>query len=201
MRQTAETISGYTYASPEIPKSSISMQELEELKATAGFTDEDQRYLKLAGDVLADQTKQIVDHWRAGIIVSIPHLAKHSRSLEGEPIPEYLAKSNLRFQQWILDTCFRTYDQDWLNYQQEIAARHTSVRKNQVDGASSTPFVPLRHILTFVPVMNETIKPYLAAGGHSHEVIDKMHLAWCKSIQIQLALWSRFYADVTPQEW
>jgi len=86
-----------------------------------------------AGEVLTGQTKQIVDHWRSGIIASIPNLARHSRSPEGAPIPEYLTKSNLRFEQWILDTCLRPYDQDWINYQQEIALRHTSAKKNQVD--------------------------------------------------------------------
>jgi hypothetical protein len=28
----------------------------------------------------------------------------------------------------VLDTCFRRNDQDWLNYQQEMALRHTSVK-------------------------------------------------------------------------
>jgi len=108
---------------------------------------------------------------------------------------DYLAKSNLRFQQWILDTCLRPYDQDWLNYQQEIALRHTSLKKNQIDGVRSTPYVPLRDIVAFIAVINETIKPYLAAKGHSPVNVDKMHLAWCKSLQLQLALWTRPYAD------
>ena len=98
------------------------MQELENLKVSVGFTVEDQRYLELAGEVLADQTRQIVHHWRSGIIAGIPNLARHSRTPEGDPLPDYLAKSNLRFEQWILDTCLRPYDQDWINYQQEIAS-------------------------------------------------------------------------------
>ena len=118
-------------------------------------------------------------------------------------MPDYLAKSNLRFEQWILDTCLRSYDQDWINYQQEIALRHTSARKNQVDGVQSTPFVPLRDVMSFVAVMNETIKPYLAARGNSAEEVSNMHLAWCKSIQMQLALWIGPYADTrqSPTEW
>ena len=44
-----------------------------------------------------------------------------------------MANSNLRFQQWIQDTCLRPYDQDWINYQHEIALRHTSLKKNKVD--------------------------------------------------------------------
>jgi hypothetical protein len=168
---------------------------LENLKTSAGFTEETQRYLRLAGEVLADQTAQIVNHWRSRIIASIPHLARHSRTPEGDPIPEYLAKSNLRFEQWILDTCLRSYDQDWLNYQHEIALRHTTVKKNQTDGVRSTQYVPLRDVIAFVAVMNETIKPYLAAKGHSAEEVDKMHLAWSKSLQLQLALWTGPYME------
>ena len=120
---------------------------------------------------------------------------------EGNPLPNYLAASNQRFQQWILDTCLRPYDQTWLDYQQEIALRHTSLKKNQVDGVQSTPHVPLRDIIAFIPVMNETIKPYMAAKGHSPEDVEKMHLAWCKSLQLQISLWTGLYAKLTPNEW
>jgi len=107
MKQVSEHIPGYSYGTAEVAPSPLSMRELEELKISAGFTEEDQRYLRLAGEVLRDQTEQIVDHWRSGIIASIPHLARHSRTPEGNAIPQYLAASNLRFQQWILDTCLR----------------------------------------------------------------------------------------------
>jgi hypothetical protein len=195
MKRIAEDIHGYTYGLAEVPRSVISLQELEDLKVTVGFTEEDQRWLRLAGEVLADQASRIVAHWRSGIIAGIPNLARHSRTPEGEAIPEYLERSNLRFQQWILDTCLRPYDQDWINYQQEIALRHTSVKKNKVDAVQSTPYVPLRDIIAFIPVMNETIKPYLAAKGHSVDTVEKMHRAWCKSLQLQAALWAKIYTD------
>jgi hypothetical protein len=188
-------IPGYTYGMPEVAQSVVSVQELDDLKASAGFSEEDERYLRQAGAVLADQTKQIVDHWRSGIIARIPNLARHSRTPEGDPIPEYLGNSNLRFQQWILDTCLRSYDQNWLNYQQEIALRHTRLKKNQTDGVQSTPFVPFEDVIAFVVVMNETIKPYLAAKGNSVEEVEGMHRAWCKSMHLQLALWIRPYAE------
>jgi hypothetical protein len=202
-KMIAEHIHGYTYGTPEVAKSSVSMRELEDLKISVGFTEDDQRYLRLAGEALAGQTKQLVDHWRNGIIAGIPNLARHSRTPEGEAIPDYLAKSGLRFEQWILDTCLRPYDQDWLDYQQEIAVRHTSLKKNKVDAVRSTPYVPLRDIVAFIAVMNETIKPYLAKKGHSVEDVGKMHQAWCKSIQLQLALWSKSYIDnaQAPNEW
>jgi Protoglobin len=201
MKKTSETIPGYSYGTDAISKSSISLQELEQMKISVGFTEEDERYLRLAGEVLGDQTKQVVEHWRSHIIASIPHLARHSRSPDGKPLPDYLAASNQRFQQWVLDTCLRPYDQTWLDYQQEIALRHTSLKKNQVDGVQSTPHVPLRDIIAFIPVMNETIKPYLAAKGHSPENVEKMHLAWCKSLQLQISLWTGLYARLTPTEW
>ena len=196
----APEIPGYTYGSAEVTASPVSMQDLENLKVSVGFTAGDRRYLQLAGEVLAGQTSQIVQHWRSGIIAGIPNLARHSRSPDGEPLPEYLEKSNLRFEQWILDTCLRPYDQDWINYQYEIALRHTSAKKNKVDEVRSTPYVPLRDIIAFIAVINETIKPYLAARGHPAEEVDKMHLAWCKSLQLQTALLARPYTDLS-NEW
>jgi hypothetical protein len=203
VRKIVENIHGYTYGTAAAATAAVSLEELADLKTTVGFTAGDERYLELAGEVIADQTKEIVDHWRSGIIANIPHLARHSRTPEGEAIPDYPAKSGLRFQQWILDTCFRAYDQDWINYQQEIALRHTSLKKNQVDGVRSTPHVPLRDIIAFVPVMNETIKPYLAAKGHPAEEVDNMHRAWCKSLQLQVALWAKPYTDAAhvAHEW
>jgi hypothetical protein len=203
MKTVAKVIPGYSYGSADVDPSPVSVQDLEQLKTSAEFTEEDSRYLRLAGEVLSDQTEKIVAHWRSGIIANIPNLARHSRSPEGDPIPQYLANSNLRFEQWILDTCLRPYDQDWINYQQEIALRHTSAKKNKVDDVRSTPYVPLRDILAFIAVMNETIKPYLAAKGHAAEEVDKMHRAWCKSMQLQMALWVGTYAagGQTPSQW
>jgi Protoglobin len=81
--------------------------------------------------------------------------------------------------------------------------RHTSAEKNKTDDVRSMEYVPLRDVIAFVAVMNETIKPYLAARGHSPEEVDKMHRAWCKSMQLQMALWVETYAAsrVVPKEW
>jgi hypothetical protein len=203
MKKVADEIPAYTYGTMAVATSPVSLDELDRLKVTAGFTAEDEQFLRLAGQVLAGQTKQIVAHWRSGIIASIPNLARHSRTPEGDAIPEYLAQSNLRFEQWILDTCLRPYDQDWLNYQQEIALRHTSIKKNQVDGVRSTAYVPFHDIVAFVAVMNETIKPYMASRGNTEEEIEGMHRAWTRSLQMQIALWSKPYLDAakTSNEW
>jgi hypothetical protein len=102
MKTIADQIPGYSYGSVEVARSPVSMEDLERLKVTVGLSQDDVRYLRLAGEVLADQTQQVVEHWRSGIIAAIPHLARHSRSPDGEPIPEYLTKTGLRFQQWIM---------------------------------------------------------------------------------------------------
>lgn len=203
MKKVADEIPAYTYGTAAVSPSTVSLGDLEKLKVSAGFTAEDEQYLRLAGEVLAGQTKQIVDHWRSGIIAGIPNLARHSRTPAGDPIPGYLAQSNLRFEQWILDTCLRPYDQDWLNYQQEIALRHTSLKKNQADGVRSTEYVPFHDIVAFLAVMNDTIKPYLAGKGNTKDEVEGMHRAWCRSMQMQIALWSKPYLDIakTRDEW
>jgi hypothetical protein len=143
---------GCSYETGEVARSPVSLRELDDLKISAGFKEEEQRHLRLAGEVLADQTRQIVDHWRGRIIAGIPQ-----------------PRATLSLARRVRDS----------DYQQEIALRHTRSKQN------------------------ETIKPCLAAKRHSDEQVDKMHGAWCKSIEIQLALWVAPYADTrqAPNEW
>lgn len=188
-------IPGYNYGDREVSRSPLSDKELEQLKVGAGFTQEDVRYLRMAGEVLRDQTAEIVHRWRSDIIAHIPHLAKHSCALDGGLLPDYLARSNQRFEQWILDTCLRPYDRAWLDYQHEIGLRHTSARKNLVDHVSSTPEVPFHDVLSFIPVINETMKTYLAKRGHSSDEVEKMHQAWSKSMLLQMTIWTKSYGS------
>jgi hypothetical protein len=193
MNRSAIDIPGYTYGTPDVAPSPITLAELEQLKTSAGLTKEDEHYLHMAGAVLDEQVEAIVHHWRANIIAGIPHLARHSRSPDNAALPDYLARSNKRFEQWIRDTCQRPYDQDWLNYQHEIALRHTHLKKNRTDGVASTPQVPYSDIVAFLAVLNETIRPHLAAKGHDERDVSAMHKAWCKSMHLQVALWAKTY--------
>lgn len=203
MDTATDNIPGYSYGQSTAAGSSVTAADLMALKESAQFTDQDVEYLRLAGEVLEDQTREIVSKWRSEIIASIPNLARHSRDLNGNALPEYLAASNLRFERWILDTCRRPYDQNWIDYQQEIARRHTSAGKNNTDSARSTDHVPLRDIIAFVAVMNRTLRPFLAAKGHDEDVVNAMHTAWQKSLQIQIALWVKVYMDIagTAEGW
>ena len=204
VKMVANEIPGYDYGSPSVAKSPITTQELEHLGQSAGFTAEDERWLRVAGEVLSNQTKRLVEKWRA-VIAAHPHLAKYSQRIDGQKDAHYSETSGLRFQQWVLDTCLRPYDQDWLNYQQEIALRHTSVKKNKTDDAQSAPTIHLRDVVAFAAVINDpnVIKPFLAAKGHSAAEVEKMHQAWCKSVLLQVALWTEPYTDteLAPNEW
>ncbi len=203
MNGNTSDIPGYTYGTSAVASSSATLADLDRLKASVGFVEEDERYLHMAASVLEDQVERVVDHWRSNIIAGIPHLAAHSRNLDGSPAPDYLARSNRRFEQWILDTCLRPYDQEWLDYQQEIALRHTSLKKNLADNVVSTPYVPYSDSVAFLVVLNDTIRPYLEAKGHSSSDVSHMHRAWCKSMHIQMALWAKAYMelDSTNIEW
>lgn len=200
----APDIPGYDYGSARAAKSPIDTHEFELMKQSADFTADDRHWLRMAGEVLTDQADKLVGKWR-DVIAAHPHLAKYSLRPDGQKDPRYSEQSGARFQQWVLDTCLRSYDQDWLNYQQEIALRHTSVKKNKTDHAESAPTIPLRHIIAFTAVVidPEIMKLFLAAKGHEAADVDKMHRAWCKSILLQIALWTEPYTnpELAPNEW
>ena len=204
VRMVANDIPGYDYSSLNVAKSPITLKEFEELKQSAGFTEEDERWLHLAGETLADQTDELVAKWR-DIIAKHPHLARYGRRPDGHKDEHYSERSGLRFQQWVLDTCLRPYDQNWLNYQQEMAIRHTSIKKNKTDNVQSVPTIHLRHIIAFTAVLNDPniIKPFLLEKGHSRTDVERMHQAWSKSLWLQIALCSEPYtnARLAPNEW
>ena len=76
---------------------------------------------------------------------------------------------------------------------------HTHLKKNKTDDANTPPHIPLRYLIAFTAVINETIKPFLANKGNSLEEVEAMHRAWCKAVLLQVALWSRAY--VAESDW
>jgi hypothetical protein len=189
----AGAVPGYSFGTQETARSPLDLEDLDLLKQTVLFTEEDKEYLRLAGDVLEDQVDEVLDLWY-GFVGSHPHLIRYFASPSGELNAQYLERVRERFKRWILDTCRRPYDQQWLDYQQEITLRHTRVKKNQTDGAEETPeHIPLRYVIAFVYPITATIKQFLAKGGHAADVVEKMHDAWFKSVTLQVALWSQPY--------
>ncbi|MGH3042128.1 MAG: protoglobin domain-containing protein, partial [Gaiellaceae bacterium] len=130
-------IPGYTLGSDEVPQSPLQSEELELLKQSVLFGDDDVRFLRMARDVLADQVEDILDVWY-GFVASNPHLVHYfTRRADGQPDEAYLARVRRRFGQWILDTTAAAYDQAWLDYADEIAKRHHRMGKNRTDGVDA----------------------------------------------------------------
>lgn len=183
----------YTYDDPTLAASPVSRDSLAELRASVLLGPEDERALRQAGEVLADQVEDVLDVWY-GFVGDNPHLVASFTDVEGQPIDRYLQQVRGRFGQWILDTCNRTYDDTWLAYAEEIARRHHRSGKNHADGVQSTEYVPLRHIIALIYPITATIRPFLEKKGHSAEEVDAMHEAWRKSVILQVSLWARPYA-------
>ncbi len=193
-----QTIPGYTYGTAKAARSPVSPEDFENLKKATMFTEEDVHYLQMAGEVLADQVEEILDLWY-GWVGSHPHLLYYFSGPDGQPDAHYLQAVRKRFGQWILDTCNRPYDQDWLNYAHEIGLRHHRTKKNQTDDVRSVPHIPMRYLIAFIYPITATIRPFLAKKGHPPEVVDKMHQAWTKSVIMQVALWC--YIHVKDGDW
>lgn len=194
MNQTSVVIPGYDYGAAAVGRSPLTLGELDELKKAVLWGPDDERYLRMAGEVLADQVEQILDLWY-GFVGSHPHLVKYFADAQGQPIAEYLSAVRKRFGQWILDTCRRPHDQDWLNYQHEIGLRHHRTKKNQTDRvAAAAQVVPLRYLIGFIVPITVTIRDFLGKKGHSAAEVDKMYHAWFKAVALQIALWAQPYA-------
>jgi hypothetical protein len=191
-RSPSPAIPGYTYGMHEVAASPLTLAELGQLKQTVIWTADDERYLQMAGEVLSDQIEAILDLWY-GFVGSHPHLLQYFADPGGQPVDKYLARVRARFGQWILDTCTRPYDQQWLDYQHEIALRHYRTKKNLTDEVQSTPFIPLRFLIAFIYPITATIKTFLARKGHSAEEVEGMYQAWFKSVVMQVTLWSHPY--------
>jgi hypothetical protein len=185
-------IPGYTYGTSQVAPSPLTLEDLDNLKKAVLFTEEDEHYLRMAGEVLADQVEDILDVWY-GFVGSHPHLVYYFTDGKGNANAEYLAAVRKRFGQWILDTCNRPYDRNWLDYAHEIGLRHHRTKKNKTDGVNSVPVVSYRYMVAFIYPITATIKPFLAKKGHSAEEVEKMHQAWFKSVVLQVALWSAPY--------
>ena len=187
------SIPGYTYGQPDVPRAPFTIDDLTRIQAALLWTDEDTRLLRKAGTILAPQIDSILDLWY-GFVGAHPHLIAYFANAQGQPISEYLEAVRQRFGQWILDTCQRSYDQDWLNYQYEIGLRHHRTKKNRTDGVDAVPHVPLRYMIAFIYPITATIRDFLARGGASPEEVDRMWHAWFKAVVLQVVLWSYPYA-------
>ncbi len=191
--QSATAIPGYTMGQKSLAKAPYTLAELESLKKTLLFTDEDIRYLRMSKAILADQTEAILEVWY-GFVASSPELVVYFKNNKtGAPDGAYLGAVRKRFGQWIADTADANYDQAWLDYQYEIGLRHTKPKKNKTDKVDSVPLVNFRYLSALTIPVTTTLKPFLAKKGASAADVEKMHAAWVKSVLMQTILWSYPY--------
>jgi hypothetical protein len=189
-----DEIDGYDFGSDRAPRSPVTLDDLERLRAVAGLTDDDVAALRHAATILADQADDMVSAYRARL-GELPFMIPYSNHPDGTPNPEYGAASKPRFDRWIIDACTRPLDQDWLDYQHEIGLRHTSAKKNQTDHADSLDHIPMRYLLAFTGVVIATARDFLAATDASPDQIDRMHAAFTKSVMLHVTVWTRAYVD------
>lgn len=189
------SIQGYALDSGIVPRSPISLDDLDRLKECVLFTDEDARWLRQSGEVLRDHVEEILDVWY-GFIASKPYLLDvFSDPATGKPDEAYLAAVRKRFGRWILDTASANYDQSWLDYQYEIGRRHHRAEKNRTDNARAADVVPMRYMLALLYPVTATLEPFLARKGHPAAEVQKMREAWTKSVLLQLILWCEPYVE------
>jgi hypothetical protein len=158
MQGHSKEIPGYAYGADTVETSSISLKELQELKVTVGLREEDERYLRLAGEVLVDQVKQVVEHWRSRIIAIFP-------TLRGT----HAVRKAIRF-------------------------------RNISRKAINRPCAVTRYHCVH-PGDERNHQAVLGGEGTVPTDVDEMHLAWCKSLQLQVALWTHTYTKRVPNEW
>ena len=193
MELTTEKISGYDYGESGLETSPVTLHDLDLLKKTLLWSDDDDRFLRMAGDVLKDQLSDILDLWY-DYVGKNEHLL-HYFSHAGTANAKYLEAVRRRFEQWILDLCQRPYDQSWLNYQYEIAKRHHIISKNQTDDVQAAPIVNFRYIIAFIYPITVTIKSFLEKKSKSSSDVDSMYNAWFKAVTLSALLWCYPYVN------
>jgi len=191
--QSPSSVPGYAYGSASLARAPYTVSDLDSLKKSLLFTDEDVRALRQSKAILADQTEAILDVWY-GFVAGTPELVHYfSDAKTGKPDGAYLEAVRKRFALWILDTADANYDQAWLDWQYEIGLRHNRAKKNRTDQAPSVAQVNFRYLPALTIPITTTLRPFLAKKGASPADVDRMHAAWVKSVLLQSILWSYPY--------
>lgn len=188
--QSPSSIPGYDYG--QVSPAPITMEQFVHLKRALGFTADDTDYLRMAAEVLCPRFDDIM----ADVMSKMGFIFQPQVSdvKTGRPISHYVERQKMRLRQWLMDTCTRDYDQDWLNYMYESGCRHVALKKNRTDHAEGAPeHVPFRYLLTTL-ALDILIRPWLEIDGRfEKQVVDKIHAAWTKSLCLQVAIMSKVY--------
>lgn len=190
---TGTNPAGYTY-DDDLPPSPVGQKRLKQLLTDVMWSEDDAPALRRAGEILSPRVKDILDVWY-DFIGSTPHLVTVFRGADGEPNADYLERVRGRFEQWVIDIGTREFDDQWLAYQEEIALRHHTTKKNEVDNVDSpATHVPMSDMMALVVPVTLTVRSFLEDGATADDDVDAMHQAWFKAVTVTLVLWSRPYA-------
>lgn len=186
---------GYDYGAPTVPRSPVTLAELDELTTLLRFGDEDVRRLRTIGELLEPR----VNEFMALLMERTGQIAMTSVATSDGTVDEaYADAAHRRFGPGFIDTCRRAFDQTWLDYQHEVGLRHHRAKKNQTDEAHAAPHIPYRWMLAFLEPTVETmaafLKPLLPAGD-----VPALIASWRKAILLQVVLYSRAY--VPDADW
>lgn len=90
--QERQKIPGYDHGTDKVAESPITMEEWEELKKSALFSEEDVVYLRMSEEILADQVEDLLKVWRGVILIirifgPTMKIPRHTRSTPNMQAP------------------------------------------------------------------------------------------------------------------
>jgi hypothetical protein len=188
---------GYDFGKPNGALSPLSAEDLQHLEQTVGWSEQDAAILQRHVDLFRRHAEAMVDSWRS-VIGAQPHLAHWFTNPQGDPDDDYKARVKRRFVQWVVDVATRPHDRDWINYQEEIGLRHTPAKKNKTDDRETPPVMPLRYLVSFIPIVLP-IRRFFAEAIKDRAESDALQDAWTKALFLHVTLWTRPY--VLPDLW
>lgn len=192
---TTTALAGYDYGAPTTPRSPVSLAELDELKTLLRFGDDDVHRLGAIGDVLEPRLSEfmaLLMEWTGPVAMT------SVVTTDGTIDEAYAEAAHRRFAQGFVDTCRRTFDQTWLDYQHEVGLRHHWAKKNRTDGSHATPHIPYRWMLAFLEPTVETMAEFLRSLVPPGELAALVS-SWRKAMLLQVVLYSRAY--VPGDDW
>jgi hypothetical protein len=171
-------------AGAENSESSLDAQTLFQLKRMLLFTNEDEQYLMMAGNILAAHTEDILDRWYEYILKN-NYLAGYF-TRDGKPDLAYLQSLRPEFRKWINNLCTREEGTRWWLFEEHIAAELEQTNHSE---PGSLPVIFLRYLTTFIYPVSEAVRTFLNGHGYPESDVERMQQAWFKAISFSVLLW------------
>lgn len=173
------------------PKSPLDAQMMVRLKRMLLFTNDDEQYLIMAGNILVAHTEDILNNWYDYILKN-NYLAYYF-TRDGAPDLDYLQTLRPHFRKWIIDLCTRQEGNSWWQFEERIAAQ-LQLKPASAGDMEPLPIEYLRYLSTFIYPVSEAGRPYLSRHGHPATEVERMQQAWFKAVSFSVLLW--VYPDI-----